>query len=83
MARNILNVGRSGVAITGIDIGNSTDNPLITLNGPTRLTGQAIGTGANTPTLGTNKPGSAGDLTPQTWLTLRVNGTDYYVPLWI
>jgi hypothetical protein len=40
-------------------------------------------TGANTATLGANKPGSAVALTPNTWETVVIGGTTFFRPLWI
>ena len=50
--------------------------------GQLRIDGQAS-TGANVPTIGTNKPGSAVALTPNKWLTVNLDGTDHYIPCWI
>lgn len=42
-----------------------------------------LSTGANTPILGTNKPGSAVTLSPQKWETVIRGGVAYIHPLWI
>lgn len=63
-------------------IENDTGNLVLKVNGELDLEEVTTSTGANVPTIGTNKPGSAVSLTPATWLTLIVNGTTYYTPLW-
>ncbi|MBV8059999.1 MAG: hypothetical protein JO253_00555 [Alphaproteobacteria bacterium] len=51
-----------------------------TLQGALTLTNQTIGTGSSTATFtSTNKPASNSS---NTWLTLNVNGTNYYLPMW-
>jgi hypothetical protein len=60
----------------------------ITLNGsgvgnPALVANQTVVAGSQTPTLGSNKPGSAVTLTPQKWLPITCDGSTYYIPLWI
>ncbi len=64
-------------------IENDTGNLVFKVNGELDLEEVTTSTGVNVPTIGANKPGSAASLTPSTWLTLVVNGTTYYLPLWI
>jgi hypothetical protein len=52
----------------------------LTLQGSLALKNQTLGTGSATASFaGTNKPGSN---SANTWLTLSINGTTYYVPAW-
>lgn len=53
----------------------------IFLTGRTKITG-TFTTGAQTPTMGTNKPGSTGGA-PATWLSVVIDGTQHWVPAWI
>jgi hypothetical protein len=64
-------------------IENDTGNLIIKVNGELDLEEVTTSTGTNIPTIGTNKPGSAVSLTPSTWMTVIVNGTTYYTPLWV
>lgn len=41
----------------------------------------SFSTGAQTPTLGANKPGTAGGA-PGTWVNVVINGSQYWMPLW-
>lgn len=68
---------------TEVVYGNSTDNPPHIFHGQLVPNNQSVSTGGNTPVLGANKPGSAGSLAPATWWGIVVNGTQYYIPLWI
>ena len=49
------------------------------LNGA--IIGGAAETGAQTPTLGANKPGDIGG-DPATWVPVTYGGVDYVLPLW-
>jgi hypothetical protein len=50
------------------------------INSPASFSSQTVGTGAATATLTANKPGANSGVT--TWLTINVNGTNYFLPLW-
>lgn len=68
--------GNLGIGLEGVAV-------YISINGTTGRVGlqnQTVGTGAATPTLSANKPGANAGVA--TWLTINVNGTDYYLPLW-
>lgn len=69
-------------SIIGTRVGNLLLGSSDVASKGVELFGMELSTGANTPTLGTNKPGSAVSLTPTTWMTTIVNGTTYYIPLW-
>ena len=73
---------RSGGAFS-VATGGATPRLIIASGGAISLAGQTLSTGTSVPTIGTNKPGSAVSLTPQTWLNIVINGTTYYLPLWI
>lgn len=67
-AQNWLTVNRTGTTIDDVTITKL------------RATGMTVGTGGATPTLSANKPGANTGVS--TWLTLTINGTNYYIPLW-
>ena len=82
----ILTIGTNNTAAitvsTSQQVGiNIAPAAVLHVNGSLRIDGQAS-TGANTPTLGTNKPGSALTLTPQKWLAVNLDGTSYFIPCW-
>ncbi len=52
----------------------------IFLTSRTKITG-TFTSGSQTPTLGTNKPGTAGGA-PGTWLSVLIDGSQYWVPAW-
>lgn len=52
-----------------------------TLDGTTPLTGRTLSTGAAAAVLTANKPGATTAIS--TWLTMRINGTDYVIPLYL
>ena len=58
---------------------SSTSGVAFSCTGVITLASQTIGTGAATGSLLANKPGSASN---NTWLTLAINGTTYYLPIW-
>ena len=52
----------------------------IYLTGRTKISG-TFTTGAQTPTMGTNKPGSTGG-SPTTWLSVIIDGAQLWIPAW-
>jgi len=52
----------------------------IFLTNRTKITG-TFTTGAQTPTIGTNKPGTTGG-DPSTWLSVFIDGAQYWIPAW-
>ncbi len=89
----IIKIGSSGslievMRISGLassaNFGFGTTSPqkVLHVNGTCRIDGQAS-TGANIPTIGTNKPGSAVSLTPNNWLAIDLDGTVHYIPCWL
>jgi hypothetical protein len=52
----------------------------IYLTGRTKISG-TFTTGAQTPTIGTNKPGTTGG-DPLTWLSVFIDGAQYWIPAW-
>jgi hypothetical protein len=74
---------RNAVGEGGITVSGNISSPYATIN----LTGPldydaTVSTGASTPTLGSNKPGSPTSLSPVTWETVVINGTTFFRPLW-
>jgi hypothetical protein len=71
-----LTYAHAGVAVAwfntsgGIGFGQG----ITTLNG-------SVSTGAQTPTLGANKPGTAGGA-PSTWLSANISGVQMWIPAW-
>lgn len=53
----------------------------IYLTGRTKITG-TFTSGSQTPTLGSNKPGTTGGV-PTTWLSVFIDGAQYWVPVWV
>lgn len=68
---------------TGAIVGTTNTQTLSnkTLSGSTPFASQTVGTGAAAPVLTANKPGATTAI--DTWWTVRVNGTDYVVPLYL
>lgn len=76
---NLTSSGNAGgsASVTSLDITMSTGN--VAVRGLS-LTNMTVGTGAATATFsGTNKPGAN---TSNTWVTMVINGTTYYIPAW-
>lgn len=68
--------------VTGNVVG-TTDTQILsgkTLDGATPFTTQTVGTGTAAAVLTANKPGATTAVV--TWWTVKVNGTDYVVPLY-
>jgi hypothetical protein len=53
----------------------------IFLTSRTKISG-TFTTGAQTPTIGTNKPGTTGGA-PSTWLSVFIDGAQHWIPAWI
>lgn len=67
---------------TNSHIDNTTGNLVLTVAGELDLEEVTTSTGSVTTTLGANAPAGVGTTTPTTWMTLIVNGTTYFIPLW-
>jgi hypothetical protein len=69
--------------VTGAVVGTDNVQTLTnkTLDGATPLTGRSLNTGGTTPALTANKPGASTAIA--TWMTIKVNGTDYVIPLYL
>lgn len=81
IAKAALTIVRGTTTVVGsIAIGNSTDNPPLTINGAITLAGSGATTGAQTATFSaTNKPGSNTGA-PTIWIPIVIASTTYWVP---
>lgn len=81
IAKAALTITRGSTTVVGsITIGNSTDNPGITINGALTLAGGGATTGAQTATfVATNKPGSNTGA-PTIWIPVVISSTTYWIP---
>lgn len=77
--RTLLVTSGSGASAKAIEA-ISASGTALEVTGKVSLLSQTVGTGAATATFpGNNKPGAA---TTNTWLTISVNGSTYYIPVW-
>lgn len=78
----IYNDGNRLVYRVGGDVKSGlSDNGSIELNDTRFVINGTWDTGAQVPTIGTNKPGSTGGA-PAQWLSVKIDGTQYWIPVW-
>lgn len=76
MSHGTAGAGNAALGVEGLGVAIIIDGA----TGLLAVAGQSATTGAATPTLSANKPGANSGVAA--WLKLKVNGTDYYLPLW-
>jgi hypothetical protein len=68
-------------AVSGVIKSRLNADGSIALFGGRTVVGGTFSTGAQTPTIGTNKPGTTGGA-PGQWLSVTIDGLQYWVPAW-